>query len=74
MKYSYKDILDKSKEGMDKELEKGVIIAGVYMHQTLGFPIDVFSEIFNEFENKGKQWEFYLNFRNKYPKAYEKTI
>lgn len=74
MRYTYKDIPDKSKEGMDKELKEGVIIAGVYMNQTLGLPIETFIEFFSNFENKAQQWNFYMNFRNKYPKAYDKAI
>ena len=75
MKYTYQDIADKSRDGLKKELHDGIITAGMYMYQTAGFPVDVFIETFNEkFNNKSEQWLFYMNFRNKYPKAYEKTI
>jgi hypothetical protein len=68
--YKWEDIPDKSKEGLDKELKEGLITAGVFMHQTMGFPIEVFIDKLESMENKAEQWLFYLNFRNRHPNAF----
>ena len=72
MSYRYEDIPDKSKEGMDKELEIGLAKMAVYFYQTYGLPLEIFKEEMDKkTSNKAEQWLTYLNFRNSNPKIYE---
>ena len=68
-KYSFKDIKDKSKEGMDKELEEGLIKIAVYFNTTHGMPLDMFNDL-QYGKNKAEQLMFYMNFRNSNPKLF----
>lgn len=72
--YNYNSIPDKSKEGMEKELREGLITIGVYMFQTMGFPIECFKDQLELMNNKAEQWLFYLNFRNKHPNAFRQSL
>lgn len=78
MAYRYEDIPDKSKEGMDRELQRGLVIAAVYFQQTLGVPVECFSDWVQgvmtwgpDNNTKATQWLWYMNFRNKHPKLYK---
>jgi hypothetical protein len=71
--YKYKDIPDKTKEGLDRELEEGLTIIAIFFHNTLGVPIEVFKEDFlPRLKNKAEQMLFYMNFRNMHPELFKK--
>lgn len=65
MKYTYNNFLDKSKEGVIKEVSNGLLRIGFYMYTTLGFPFDVFLDKINDLSLM-EQISFYLYFKNNY--------
>lgn len=69
--YKYENIKDKSKEGMDKELSEGLVKGAFFFYQTYGFPLDVFKDELKNFDNKAKQWSWYMNFRNEHPDVFK---
>ncbi len=73
MTYAYKDIPDKSKEGMDSELSNGMAAIAFYFQSVLGIPYDVFVEDFMpKIETKAQAWMVYMNFRNAHPTLFDK--
>lgn len=72
MKYTYEDIKDKSKEGLDKELNDGLVKIAVYFQTTLGIPKDIFeNDLIGKLESKADLWLFYMNFRNANPEVFK---
>lgn len=68
MTYSYKDIKDKSKTGMDAELAEGIALIAAHFKTQHGMPIEVFQELNKEWlNNRAMAWIFYMDFRNKHP-------
>ena len=69
--YDYKNIPDKSKEGLEKELKNGLTIAAVFFHTTLGVPLEMFNLwLRTKLKNRAEQWLWYMKFRNEHPELY----
>jgi hypothetical protein len=70
-KYTYKDIKDKTPQGLAEELIHGMTIASVYYYTNLGVPPEVFNEwITTILKNRAEQWWWYMNFRNEHLDLY----
>jgi hypothetical protein len=72
MKYTFKDIKDKSKEGVHKEVEEGLAIIAVYFQESLGVNVEVFEEWIEKLPTNADIINFYMNFRNEHPKLFDK--
>lgn len=67
--YTYSQIKDKTKQGIEKELSEGIAKACVYFYETLGFPIETFKEKI-EAMNRAEQLLWYMSFRSENPKLF----
>lgn len=69
--YGYKDMKDKTIEGIRNETKNGLLTMAFYMYQTRGFPIENFNnEIKRRNFNLDQQTLMYLHFRNENPKLF----
>ncbi len=70
--YTYKDVKDKTKEGMDKELSEGLGIIAAYFYRTHGLPLDMFKDMAEttHLRSRSDQWAFYMSFRNTNPTVF----
>ena len=69
MRYTYQDFKDKSKEGIKKEVSKGLGRAAAYFLTTHGLPFEEFEEKIMEM-NDAEKLLWYMNFRNKNKKLF----
>lgn len=67
--YSYKDIPDKTVDGIRREVSKGLAVIAVYFQTTFGFPFEVFKDKIDSMDD-AKKTLFYMNFRNKHPELF----
>lgn len=66
MSYSYKDMPDKTLDGVIQELQHGLSVIAAYFITTHGIPREVLEEKFDAMSNTDKL-HFYMRFRNKNP-------
>lgn len=72
MKYTHKQMMYKSKYGMDKELRDGLTIAAVFFYQSLGIPLEIFNHwITTRLKNRSEQLMWYMYFRNRHQKLFK---
>ncbi len=55
-----------------KDLKEGLVEVGIYMKQTMGFPIEAYVLKVNQM-NRAQQLAFYFTFCKNYNIAYEKN-
>lgn len=71
--YTYKDIVDKSKDGIKKEVSMGLGKIAFYFLNVLGIPPEVFEDWVKEkTPTDADKLYFYMNFRNEYPDLFKK--
>ena len=68
-KYTYKDMPDKSKGGIRKEVSKGLTTIAFYLATTRGIPLENSEDYFNN-KNLVLQLAWYMDFRNKHPELF----
>ncbi len=71
MTYTYKDMPDKTKEGIKKETSLGLAVAAFYFETTLGIPQETFKSFLEEkCKSDAEKLLWYMNFRNDNPELY----
>jgi hypothetical protein len=70
MKYRYENMPDKTKSGIIREVERGLVTAAVYFESTLGVPHEIFQD-WIERMSLLEQIAWYMNFRNQHPKLFK---
>lgn len=74
MPYTYKDIKDKSIEGIKKETTEGLAKIGFYFFTTYGIPLNVFRDILSErFHTMVDEVHLYFRFRNDHPELFQEN-
>ncbi len=68
--YTYNDFIDKSIEGIKKEVTDGMTKMIVYFQTTHGLSYEITQEKLENMDGTEKLLA-YMNFRNKYPKVFE---
>lgn len=72
MQYKYQDFKDKTKEGVEKELQQGLTTIAVYFSQSKGIPLEIFNDwITTKINNRAEQLHFYMRFRNQHPNLFK---
>ena len=70
IEYSYKDMPDKSNQGIRSEVEYGLGVMAAYFFITIGYPFDDFSDMVNKLSDEAKIF-VYMTFRNKHPQLFK---
>ncbi len=71
MRYTYKDMPDKSKEGILEEARNGLATAAFWFQTTQGIPVEIFKEWLHEkCPTAADSLHFYMNFRNQHPELF----
>lgn len=70
MKYTYKDMPDKTKEGILQEVDEGLLTAAVYEYTTNGIPLEMFNDRMKDW-SRADQLFYYMRFRNEHPKLFK---